>query len=69
MFDELTGLKSIWQAIEGADNMVKAYLSGTSDQAKASEVAIAALRHPMKGFQGVIEGMIFDIDPSALEDE
>lgn len=69
MFDELTGLKNIRDALLHADAMVKAYIAGVGNEKKAGAVAVDALRHPMMGFLGLIEGRIFDLDPDALDEE
>jgi hypothetical protein len=63
MFDELTALRNIYDAIQHADDMVKAYLAGINDEGKAGKVAVAAMSYPMKGFQGIVEGMAEDINP------
>lgn len=69
MFDELTALKNIREALMHADEMVKAYIAGIGNETKAGSLAVDALRHPMMGFLGLIEGRIFDIDPDALDNE
>jgi hypothetical protein len=63
VFDELTALRNIYDAIQQADDMVKAYLAGINDEEKAGKVAGAALLWPMKGFQGIVEGMAEAINP------
>lgn len=63
MDSKLSALKTVWQGIETADEGVKAYLGAGGD----SSLAIDAMRHPMKGLQGKVEGMIFDIDPDAMD--
>lgn len=61
---QLNALKAIWKGIEDADKAVIAYLNAGGDSA----LAVAAMSHPMKGFQGQVEGKIFDLSPEALDE-
>lgn len=60
---QLSALKTVWLGIEDVDRGVMAFLEADG----SAELAIAAMRHPMKGLQGQVEGMIFNISPDALD--
>lgn len=61
--EQVSALRDIWQGIQDADKAVLRFLEAGGD----AKIAIAAMRHPMKGFQGIVEGAIFDLDPDALD--
>lgn len=61
---QLDALRAVWQGIESADKAVLSYLEAGG----SADIAVAALRHPMKGFQGLVEGKMFDLSPDALDE-